>query len=115
MNNLPRAEISPRIVNGVLKWYEGDTFSLQIELELEDQDGEPITIQPEDTVKVVFKNKSLRTVKEFTFTGIKGNTIHLEFDKECTDLFEKGNYTYDIIYITEEIKTIAATNKVVIE
>ena len=115
MNNLPRAEISPRIVNGVLKWYEGDTFSLQIDLELEDQDGETITIQPEDTLKVVFKNKSLRTVKEFTFTGIEGNTIHLEFDKECTALFEKGNYTYDIIYITEEIKTIAATNKAVVE
>ena len=36
MNNLPRADLSPRIVNGVLKWYEGDTFSLQIDLELED-------------------------------------------------------------------------------
>ena len=100
MNNLPRADLSPRIVNGVLKWYEGDTFSLQIDWELEDQDGEPITIQPKDTVKVVFKNKSLRTVKEFMFTGINVNTIHLNFDNECTALFEKGNYTYDIIYIT---------------
>ena len=63
----------------------------------------------------MFKNKSLRTVKEFMFTGINVNTIHLNFDNECTALFEKGNYTYDIIYITEEIKTIAATNKVVIE
>ena len=36
MSNLPNAEQSPRVVNGVIKWYEGDTFDLTIGLDLED-------------------------------------------------------------------------------
>ena len=38
-NVIPVARVSPRIANGCICWYEGDTFSLRLRLELEDQDG----------------------------------------------------------------------------
>jgi len=115
MSNLPSAEQSPRIVNGVIKFYQGDTFDLVLELDLVDQDGEEITIAAGDTVKVVFKDKSLSTVKEFTFTNITGNTVTMEFDATCTALFPAGRYTYDIYYTAEDRTTIANDNKVVVE
>lgn len=115
MSNLPSAEMSPRIVNGVIKWYQGDTFDLQLTFDLEDQDGEPITIAPTDTVKIVFKDKSLKTVKEFTFTNISNNTVTMDFDATCTALFTKGNYTYDVLYSRSERTTVANDNKVVVE
>lgn len=115
MSNLPSAELSPRIVNGVLKWYQGDTFDLQLTLELIDQDGEPITITSGDTVKIVFKDRSLRTVKEFTFNDIANNTVTMDFDATCTALFPTGNYTYDVYYTGAERTTLADNNKVVVE
>lgn len=115
MNNLPNAEQSPRIVNGVIRWYQGDTFDLQLTLELVDQDGLPITIAPADTVNVVFIDKSLKTVKEFTFSNISNNTVTMDFDATCTALFKKGTYTYDVYYNGTERTTIANDNKVVVE
>lgn len=115
MSNLPSAEMSPRIVNGVIKWYQGDTFDLQLTFDLEDQDGEPITIAQTDTVNIVFKDKSLKTVKEFTFTNISNNTVTMDFDATCTALFGSGIYTYDIYYTGTERTTLGNNNKVVVE
>ncbi len=115
MNNLPNTEVSPRIVNGVLRWYAGDTFDIQIEIDLKDQDDEPITIGPDDTVEVVFKDKSLDVVKTFEFNNIEDNTVTLEFDETCTALFPAGKYTYDVYYTGEKRTTIANDNKVLVE
>ena len=43
-NTIPGARVSPRIANGCICWYEGDTFSLRLRLELEDQDGAAVTV-----------------------------------------------------------------------
>lgn len=115
MGNIPNAEPSPRVVNGVLKWYEGDTFDLDLEIKLEDQDGEPITIGASDTVKVVFRDSARNIVKEFSFTGISGNTVTLDFDSTCTALFPKGCYTYDVYYTGADRTTVANDNKAVVE
>jgi len=115
VSNLPNAEQSPRIVNGVLRWYESDTFELQLVLELEDQDGDPITIAATDTVKIVFRDKTNTIVKEFTFTNISNNTVTMDFDATCTALFPRGNYQYDVYLTQSERTTIANDNKVVVE
>lgn len=115
MNNLPNAEQSPRIVNGVLRWYQGDTFDLQLTLEIYDQDGQTITIAADDTVKIVFSDKSNSVVKEFTFTSISDNIVTMDFDGTCSALFPKGNYTYDVYYSGSDRTTLANDNKVVVE
>ena len=95
MANLPNAEISPRIASGVLKWYEGDTFNIDLKINLKDQDGEPVAIKSSDTVNVVFVDCCEKLVKEFTCTNIQNNTITLDFDATCSALFRKGKDTYD--------------------
>lgn len=115
MINIPNAKESPRIVNGVLRWYCGDTFDLQLTLDLEDQDREPVVIQPTDKVEVVFLDRSLNEVKTFTFTEVEGNTVVMTFDEDVTALFDIGDYTYDVYYTGEERVTLAEDNKVVVE
>lgn len=115
MANIPNAEMSPRIVNGVLKWYEGDTFELQLELELTDQDGESVIIGASDTVKIVFLNERREQVKEFSFTNVQNNTVTLDFDATVTALFRRGRYTYDVYYTAAERTTLANENKAVVE
>lgn len=115
MSNLPNAEQSPRVVNGVIRWYQGDTFDLDLALSLVDQDGAPITIAASHTVKVTFRDKSQNLIKEFTFSNISNNTVTLAFDAECTALFPKGQYTYDVCIAHDKRTTIANDNKVVVE
>lgn len=115
MSNIPSARSSPRIVNGVLKWYEFDTFTLDLELELEDQDGEPVTIGTDDIVEINFYNRSEDKVKEWHFTNISSNVVTLVFDDEVTALFPAGWYHYDIIYKGENRTTIAKRVQLIVE
>ena len=115
MSELPSAQQSPRIVNGVLKWYQGDTFDLKIQLKMIDQDGTEIIIGDGDTVTVVFKDKTDTEIKTFLFETVENNTITLDFDSECTANFPRGEYFYDIYYKGAERTTIANNNYVVVE
>lgn len=115
MTSLPSARSSPRIINGVLKWYEGDTFTLDLEIELEDQDGLAKDIADTDTVDVVFYNRSEDKVKEWHFTNISNNVVTLVFDDEVTALFPAGWYHYDIIYKGENRTTIAKRVQLIVE
>ena len=115
MANIPNAKVSPRIDTGVLYWYEGDTFSLVIELDLTDQDGESVIIGASDTVKIVFLNERRETVKEFSFTNVENNTVTMDFDSTVTALFPRGKYTYDVYYTAAERTTLANENEAVVE
>lgn len=115
MYNIPNAEISPRIVNGVIRWYQGDTFDIQLTIELEDQDGEAVILGEDDTVSITFRNQSDSAVKTFTFTELEGNTVTMDFDSTCTALFGRGNYSYTVTITHGERTTIASENKVVVE
>jgi len=116
MARIPNAEPSPRIVNGELHWYQGDTFSIELHLDLKDQDDTPITIAATDTVKVVFTDRSGAEIKVFDpFTNIVDNKITLTFDSAKSAKFVKGQYRYDIIYTGQNRTTIADENKVVVE
>ena len=115
IGNLPRARMSPRIINGVLKWYAGDTFELQVDITLEDQDGEPITIKETDTIEFEFFNKKRDTVKIFTFTNIVNGSVLLVFDEATTALFPAGEYTYDIYYDGYVRKTLSNDSVAIVE
>jgi hypothetical protein len=115
MSELPSAKQSPRIINGVLKWYLGDTFDLDIRLSLIDQENEDYIIGPDDTVETVFRDATGDIVKTFTQTGIGDNTITLDFNAETTALFDRGKYTYDIYLNSLERTTLANDNEAVVE
>lgn len=112
---LPNARMSPRLINGVIKWYAGDTFDLQLTIELMDQDGVGVEINDTDTVEVIFYDKNRCAVKTFSFTNIIDNTITLQFDETASKLFPCGEYTYDIYYIGGRRVTLANENRVVVE
>lgn len=114
-NVIPGARVSPRIANGCICWYEGDTFSLVLRLELEDQDGEDVTISESDTVKVTFRDRTEQAVQEFTFEKIEGNSVTLAFTDEVTKKFPRGGYTYDILYTHGDKTTLARRNLAKVE
>ena len=97
-NVLPAACPSPRIVGGVLKWYAGDVFDLQVQILLTDHNGEELSFAPEHTVQFLFRNHRGELVHEVTFCEIEENTVVLRFTEDVTNGFPCGNYTYDVIY-----------------
>lgn len=109
-NVIPGARMSPRIANGCICWYEGDTFSLVLRMELEDQDGADVTIGESDTVKVTFRDRTEQTVQEFSFESVAENSVTLEFTDEVTGKFPRGVYTYDILYTHGDRTTLASRN-----
>ena len=100
--NIPSANVSPRNDNGILKFYEGDTFEFDLCLELKDQDGEDIVLDgTNDSAVVTFYDYKNKVVKIFSFGKDKdnliseGNILKHDFDEETSSLFSKGKYTYD--------------------
>ncbi len=118
MGNIPNAHESPRLCNGVLYWYCGDTFDLDIALNIKDQNGEPYNIKPTDIVSLSFRNFRSETIAEYSFTtasGITGNTLNLKIDETETVKFPRGEYHYSCKLIWEQTTTIVDGNKVVVQ
>lgn len=119
MNNivgtLPSARMSPRIINGALKWYEGDTFNLQVEIDLTDENGDKVEIVAPQTVEFKFYDERERMVYWMTFGNIKDNTVLLIVDDDVTKKFPKGEYTYDVIYNGGYRKTLARMAPIYVE
>lgn len=112
---LPAAKPSPRIVEGVIYWYKGDTFQIDLALNIKDQDGESIDIQPQDIVKIVFfgfsKSKG-DTIAEIELEGIQNNVFSLNFTEELSRKFDRGVYLYDI-YLTHNHRTTIVNDNIV--
>ena len=117
MSNLANAKQSPRAVNGVLKWYQDDTFDLAITFDLTDQDEEPIAVPTDAVVDVIFYDKTKKPVKQFSFNLIQSDTVTLRFDETVTALFPADSYTYDVYMESAAFgrKTLANNNEVVVE
>lgn len=115
MSEVNSARPSPRFVNGVLKWYAGDTFDVDFEVGLVDQDGTDIVISPGDKLTFAFKNARREDVKKFEFTGVTDGKARLYFSEATSALFPAGRYTYDVIYTGTNRRTIARNNPCVVE
>ena len=92
---IPGAYASPRISNGVLCWYAGDTFSVVIQADLVDQDG-----------AAAGRDRIL---------DICHNQVTLVVDAEISAKFPKGRYTYDVEFSHGDRTTLARDNKVRVE
>ena len=84
-------------------------------LALTDQDGEAADIQSTDTVKVTFFDCRNEIVQEFTFTGVTGNHIEMEFTDEISRKFPRGRYHYDILYTHADKTTLVRGNTAIVE
>ena len=121
MGNLPAAAVSPRVENGILYWYAGDTFDLELELKLEDQDGTAVDVDGEkDGVTVCFYDERRELVASFAFGktaegAVTDNTVTLAFDAEVSALFPKGKYTYDVVYESAHRRTLVHGNLAIVE
>ena len=112
---IPGAYPSPRIDKGVLRWYEGDTFEIVLKFELQDQDGEPVTMGTTDGVSVEFLDDTRQTVHTFSFAKVENDQVTLNFDATVTAKFKKGKYTYDIRYTHGDKTTLASGNRAFVE
>ena len=100
---------------GVLKWYAGDLFDLQVEIELQDQFGKAFDIDATHTVTFVFRNQAREIIYELQFQEITDNTVVLRFTEGVTALFPKGHYTYDVIYQGVGRRTLARNAPILVE
>ena len=112
---IPGAYASPRISNGVLCWYAGDTFEIAIQIDLEDQDGENVEIAAEDRVRITFYDETREVIHTETYRKIAGNTVTLTVDAEVSAKFPKGLYSYDIEFLHGDRTTLARDNRIRVE
>lgn len=116
MVSVPGAKLSPRICNGVLLWYAGDTFSVTFHLDLENADGK-ILLTSQDSVEIIFRDCCENEVLKVTVPGsdIQDNGVPLSMDEETTKKFAAGEYTYDLDLTGPDFKTsIIHRNKAIV-
>lgn len=117
MAKLPWAKMSPRIENGVLFWYEGDTFHLLLRLELTDQDGTPVIPGAEDTLELCFHDARGSVVQTLSFTGDQApeGILSIHMDEAMTALFPAGQYTYDLRLLGQRRITLIRGGEITVE
>ena len=120
MSELIFTKPSPRLENGVLTWFKGDTFNFRLALSLYDQTGGPIDIAETDSLKINFYNAKNELIKTFAFgeggeAVEDGNTVCLAFSDATSGLFEKGSYHYDIILEGTETTTVTSNAPAAVE
>ena len=111
-------EISPRVENGVLKWYEGDAFFVRFGLVINKQTGEELVIGESDKVVVTFYDSYCRKIVAIDVPVSNGKTLPVHIDSRRSKLFPVGNYHYDVELHrnnSETIQTIAHCCKVEVE
>lgn len=103
---------TPYIRDGTIVWSEGDIFTLNFELDLKDTDGETVILDDTSTVTVSVRRLNGEMVKEFTVSG--SNSIVIDFDKETTALFARGQYRYDITVKNDYRLTIVNDQRMIV-
>lgn len=117
MNRIRHARPSPRVENGGLFWYEGDTFRLWLGLEIRDGTGLQVHLTPEDSLEVEFRDVRRDRVESIRFSGeaLALGGAEIQMDETRTARFPKGAYTYDVILTHGERITLAKNNPITVE
>lgn len=115
MGNVPAAKPSPRTEYGILKWYEGDTFCIQLNLTAKDPGGHEVALTAEDTAAINFYDCTRRKVTTMEFADLSAGFVTLDFPEDVSGKFTKGRYTYDVVLNHENITTVANNNRILVE
>lgn len=133
-NIMAPAPQSPRMDNGVLKWFYGDTFVVDMVINLvEEEVGEDgtlvnrlINFNESDQIMVTFFNDRKELVHSFILKNISNDetsesyhTASLDFTKDISHKFRCGRYTYCVKYVhkdgdktvSTDITTICVNNR----
>lgn len=118
-NVLKGANRSPRIKDGKIYWYEGDTFLWSMKFVIKKCDGTDYILQPTDKITVEFK-KNLHTPDniysfEFQNQEYPDNTITMEFTSEITSLFPYGFYKIGVKLEDDDITTLLPATTICVE
>ena len=89
---------SPSIPNGVLAWFEGDIFKLNLKGKLFDQDKTPVKFMEGATLTLRVLNERREIVKEFECSPDEHGNIEINIDEETTALFPWGKYKGQMLY-----------------
>lgn len=117
MSTIKPAKSSPRLENGVLRWYHGDCFTVDWTVNLT-KDDIPYEYDENDELIFSFYTRSKKElVHQFSFTNIQDNTVTLDFTEEVSNKFDIGAYTYCIKFNSHEgeIVTLYAKEKAEVE
>lgn len=114
---VPAAKISPRVVNGEICWYEGDTFTMHFDVSVMDQDGADVTIGDSDQLELEIINHRGEDVLTKTWTGSEREDAGypLVVDAAVSGKFPRGTYLYSIILTRENRTTIVDRNRIRVE
>ena len=108
------AEQSPRICeDGSIRWYVGDTFSLEFDLTFTDDAGDIVETLPSDKIKICFTDMCQNVIHETEVTGT--NVLTVNIDAEATKKFKVGKYNYCVRRVSQFTTTIMRLNRVVVE
>lgn len=103
---------SPRIEDGIIKWYCGDAFFIDFEI-MDDEAGKALELSENDGVVITFYNRQLIAVKKFEFKGgMSCNCLSCHIDKDTTKFFTAGKYTYAIRYCKNNCETMQTVKAV---
>ena len=108
---------SPRIENGVIKWYEGDAFYIRFNI-YNLYNGEVIELSDKDHIDVEFYD-CRRTVAAFRDIKLGADGLFsIHIDSRLTQSFKVGEYHYKIELHkndSETIQTIERCGKAEVE
>ena len=108
------AKQSPRVCgDNTIRWYEGDTFKLELNFKFTDTNGNTLPVEETDVVKMKIFDGKNEVIHEIEVTGT--NVVPLDMTEKLTSLFTKGEYTYNAHLIGEYRTTLARNNKLVVE
>ena len=103
MANIPSAYESPRIENGSVRFYAGDTFEIDLKMEITDNNGLPVTLSANDTIDIVLtscRGEELLTL-QYNGSDLDGSVLTIQVDSELSAKIPAGRHKYDI-YLTHD-------------
>ena len=109
MTNGFNTVVSPKVAEGTVSWYEGDTFTLTLTLCLSSL-GEAVTDLTGFTLGARIRDAGGAVVHTFTQAGNSACTFALAFTSAVSEKLYRGNYTLDV-YVTDaggDRSTVAA-------
>lgn len=109
------AKASPRVDKEVLKWYVGDTFSIEWLIQLYKDETHLILDENDEIVFNFFTRDEKQLIHTFSFTNIQEETVCLDFTEEVSNKFPVGRYIYCAKFIDHDGTTVTIFAKKLVE